>query len=78
MRVYNITDIETDALKAAFLTNVSIVANGVVIAPGTSEEVGRVDLSEIKRFLAIGALAINNPPEGYKPKPKEKAVKKDK
>lgn len=60
MRVFNLTDVSTPALKAASLENVSITVGSESIAPGTSGEMKKYS-SHLARLFQCGALAYEQP-----------------
>ena len=62
MRIFNLTDVSTSALKAAGLENVSITVNGVAIVPGESAEV-KGPHTDVSRLFHCSALAYEQPDE---------------
>jgi len=69
MKVFNLTDVETDLLKQYQMSNQTIVVGTYNIAPGTSVDVSANDedfvRSHLAHFMKAGAAAIDKPPEAY-------------
>jgi len=65
MKVFNLTDVPTAAIKSQSLVSVPIKVGGIVIWPGQSAEVGPFPLHDVQRLITCGALALNAPPAEY-------------
>lgn len=67
MKVFNITDVETRALKQQGLVGVSIKVGEVSIAPGESQELRGTakEKSEVAAFIRRGAASVDQLPPGY-------------
>jgi len=67
VRVHNITDVPTQALKAAGLVCVSLRVGGTIIKPGRSEVVPSLG-TDADRYIRVAAIHVGDePPEGYAP-----------
>ena len=64
VRVFNLTDVQTPALHARGLVNVSLTVGGKTVAAGKDDEVVKLTAVEYK-LVASGALAINELPAAY-------------
>jgi hypothetical protein len=67
MRVFNITDASTAALRAQGLENQHIRVGSAVIAPGTSVDLRGTarERSELQSFLKVRAVVIDELPVDY-------------
>lgn len=63
MKVYNLTNTSTDALRNAGLLNVRIKVGDVVIPPGGSADVAKGSLADVQRLFVCGALSLEQPEE---------------
>jgi hypothetical protein len=73
VRVHNITDVPTQALKAAGLVCVPLRVGGTIVKPGESEEVSSLG-TNADRFIRVAAIHVGDkPPEGYAPAEKAEA-----
>lgn len=67
MRVYNLTDVPTPALRAAGLVNVPLKVGGITVQPGESVPI-RSALGATGRYIRVGAVHVGDaPPKGYTP-----------
>lgn len=60
MRVFNLTDVPTPALRANGLVDTSVTIGGVTIAPGKDEMVRSVVPAD-QRLFSIGAVSYTQP-----------------
>lgn len=68
MKVFNLTDVSTDVLEQYQMLNHTIEVGGQSVGPGASIEVDEPEAqlrSRLEHFLAIGAVALDSPPEKY-------------
>ena len=65
MKVFNLTDVSTSALKAVGWVNVPIRVGGQSVAPGTSIEISEKFRPELLKYIRSGALALDTAPKGY-------------
>jgi hypothetical protein len=65
VKVYNLTDVPTPALKRAGLCSVDIHVKGQVIPPGKFLDLFTVPHGEVARYLPCGALCLGTPPAAY-------------
>lgn len=73
MRVHNITDVPTQALKAAGLVGVSLRVGDTIIRPGESEVVPSLG-TNADRYMRVAAIHVGDkPPAGYTPAEKPAA-----
>ncbi len=67
MRVYNLTDVPTQALSAAGLVNVPLNVSGVIIQPGENKEVPVLG-PDADRYIRVTAIHVgDSPPKNYTP-----------
>lgn len=66
MKVFNLTDVETEELKGRGLCNVSLVVGKYIVNPGESLDLGDSSLAaQVEGYVKVGAMAVNNPPAAY-------------
>ncbi len=67
MKVFNITDVETDTLKQHMASNSHIAVGRSMIAPGESTEVADdpTTRAHLEHYIKIGAVAVGKPPSEY-------------
>ncbi len=79
MKVFNLTDIETPALKQRGLLNQTFAVGDKLLAPGASDEVDDETLErvrpELQNMVALGIAALGDVPSEYTAK---KAAAQDK
>jgi len=68
VKVYNLTDVETPALKQAKLLRQTIAVGRTLVRPGEAVDVLKEVLltRDAKHFLAVGALAQEKVPAAYR------------
>lgn len=65
MKLFNLTDVLTDALLHQGLVSVPIRVAGTTIAPGGWAVVPKRFLPQAKRYLGCGAMAVGEAPASY-------------
>jgi hypothetical protein len=67
MKVFNITDASTAALRSQHLENQHILVGETIVPPGASAEIRGTakERSELQVFVKIGAIAIDELPAFY-------------
>lgn len=65
MKVFNLTDVPTSALKAVGWVNTTIQVGSLSVAPGKSIDVPEKFRAELSKYIRPGALALDEAPKGY-------------
>jgi hypothetical protein len=65
MKVFNLTDVTTPALKQRALEAQHIEVQGAMLEPGGSVEVDDAALAPLQHLVDLGVLVFGTPPSSY-------------
>lgn len=70
MKVFNLTDVETPALKQRGLCQQTFAVGKALVGPGQSAEVDEAYLAHLgpglQQLVSLGAAAVGQPPVAYR------------